>query len=135
MTEQAMRRLRRGASRKKTALLRGVATAVAATVLMVCVFAVIIGFADIGDQAIRIVNQVIKAAAVVLGVCAATARGDKAAPRRGALIGLIYMALGVLLYALLTGQRLTVWGYLVDVLMGVAAGGLTGMARAGMTPR
>ena len=43
------------------------------------------------------------------------------------MLGLIYMGAGVLLYALLTRQQFTWLGYLIDVLMGVAAGGLSGM--------
>ncbi len=37
------------------------------------------------------------------------------------------MGLGVLVYALLTQQKISWQGYLIDVLMGVAAGGLSGM--------
>ena len=52
---------------------------------------------------------------------------DSTGIRRGALLGLIYMGVGVLLYALLSQQQLTWLGYLTDALMGVAAGGLSGM--------
>ena len=54
-------------------------------------------------------------------------RGEEAALRRGALIGLIYMALGVGLYAIFSASQLTVVQYLTDLFMGVAIGGLTGM--------
>lgn len=135
MSQQAVRRARRVTGKKKTALWRGVAVAIGVTAAAVCVFAVVIGLTEMSDQLIRIVNQLIKAFAVAAGVCAAVPRGDEAGIRRGALIGVIYMGLGVLLYALLTSQRLTLWGYLVDVLMGVAAGGLTGMARQSMQPK
>ena len=47
-----------------------------------------------------------------------------------ALVGFLYMAAGVLVYALLTGQRLTAFSYLADLLLGLAAGGLTGMVRS-----
>jgi len=134
MTQQAVRRARRNAGKKKPALWRGVAAAIAVTAAAVCVFAVVIGLTDMGDQAIRIINQLIKAGAVAAGVCAAVPRGDGAGVRRGAGVGLIYMGVGVLLYALLTRQKITAPAYLVDLLMGVAAGGLTGMARAGMQP-
>ena len=66
--------------------------------------------------------------AAFLGVRAITSRGDEGAIRRGALLGLLYMGIGVALYALLTHQRLSWMGYLIDALMGVAAGGLSGMA-------
>ena len=46
---------------------------------------------------------------------------------RGALLGLIYMGLGVCLYALLSGQQLPLTAYLADLAMGVAGGGIAGM--------
>ena len=45
---------------------------------------------------------------------------------------MIYMGVGVLLYALLSQQKLTVMGYVIDVLMGVAVGGLSGMLLSSM---
>ena len=90
-------------------------------------FALIIGLLDVSDGVIRIVNQCIKLGAIFLGVRAVVPRGAENGIRRGALLGLIYMGVGVLLYALLSGQKLTLLGYLIDVLMGVAAGGLSGM--------
>ena len=106
---------------------RGLALAVAATVAVVLLFAVIIGFTDPGDGIIRVINQLIKIGAIFLGVRSMVKRGDESGIRRGALLGLAYMGAGVLLYALLSGQRVSWMGYLIDVLMGVAAGGLSGM--------
>ena len=126
MTQQAVRRFRRGAG-KPTALWRGLMVSVLATAAAVIVFALVISFVDMGDGVIRVVNQLIKAAAVFLGVRTIVPRGDETGIRRGALLGLIYMGLGVLVYALLTQQKISWQGYLVDVLMGVAAGGLSGM--------
>ena len=126
MTQQAVRRFKRGAG-KPTALWRGLMVSVLATAAAVIVFALIISFVDMGDGVIRVVNQLIKAAAVFLGVKMIVPRGDETGIRRGALLGLLYMGLGVLVYALLTQQKISWQGYLVDVLMGVAAGGLSGM--------
>jgi len=132
MTQQFSRRARRGAGAdKRHTWWMGVLMAVGATVAAVTVFAVLLGLIDMEDGVIRIVNQAIKVGAICLGVCYAVPRGDGAGIRRGALIGLIYMAVGVLLYAALSGQHLTVMGYLIDLMMGVAAGGLCGMIRGG----
>lgn len=68
-----------------------------------------------------------KVAAIFLGVRAIVPRGAENGVRRGALLGLLYMGVGVLAYALLSGQKLSVMGYVIDVLMGLAAGGLSGM--------
>lgn len=53
-------------------------------------------------------------------------RGSDRGLMWGALLGLIYMALGVGLYALLSGQQLPFTAYLSDLAMGVAGGGIAG---------
>lgn len=126
MAQQAVRRAKRVSS-KQMALGRGLLLSIAATAAAVIVFAVIIGLTDVSDGVIQIVNQVIKVGAIFLGVYTAVPRGDESGIRRGALLGLIYMGIGVLVYALLTQQKFTWLAYLTDVLMGVAAGGLSGM--------
>ena len=126
MSQQAVRRMKR-VSGKGTALWRGLLLSIAATAAAVILFAVVISFVDIQDGLIRIVNQVIKIGAIFLGVYMIVPRGDSAGIRRGALLGLLYMGVGVLVYALLSQQQMTWLDYLTDVLMGVAAGGLSGM--------
>ncbi|MBR6810390.1 MAG: TIGR04086 family membrane protein [Clostridia bacterium] len=108
-------------------LLKGLLVSVAVTVAAVVIFAVIIGLTNLPDSVIRIVNQVIKVGAVFAGVYAAVPKGSDNAIRKGVVIGLVYMGVGVLLYALLSGQQLTVFSWLLDILMGIAAGGLSGM--------
>ena len=87
------------------------------------------GVISVPDGAVRGVNQGIKLLAIILGVRAAVARGSEGGVTRGALVGLLYMAVGVLVYALLSAQKLSATAYLADLLLGVAAGGLTGMVR------
>ena len=128
---QAVRKFRRGGG-KPTAFWRGLAVSVLATAAAVIVFALIISFVDMSDGVIRVVNQLIKAAAVFLGVRTIVPRGDDSGIRRGALLGLVYMGLGVLIYALLTQQKISWMGYLIDVFMGVAAGGLSGMLQGSL---
>ena len=107
--------------------MKGLLVSVAVTVAAVVIFAVVIGLTDLPDSVIRIVNQVIKVGAVFAGVYAAVPKGSDNAIRKGVVIGLVYMGAGVLLYALLSGQQLTVISWLLDILMGIAAGGLSGM--------
>lgn len=129
---QTVRRVRRG---RGGAFARGLALSVGVTVAAVLLFAVLIGLTDLSDQVIRVVNQLIKIGAIFLGVRAIVPRGDETGVRRGALLGLAYMGVGVLLYALLSGQKITLTGYLIDLLMGVAAGGLSGMLLGGLRAR
>ncbi len=111
----------------------GVLVSIAATVLLVILFALLISLFDFADSLIHTVNQVIKILAVGAGVFYAVLPGSDKGLLRGAAVGLIYMAAGVVVYALLTGQRLTFSAYLADILMGVAAGGLIGLLRAKAT--
>lgn len=126
VAQQAIRKMKRKQG-KGSWILRGTITAVAVTIVLVIVFAVIIGLTEMEDGLIRIINQGIKVLAVFLGVRAAVPRGSDDAIRRGVVIGLVYMGLGLILFALLSGQQMTVLSYVLDVLMGVAAGGLSGM--------
>lgn len=134
MSQQAVRRIKRAAG-KNTALWRGVLLSIAATLAAVVLFSVAIGLWDIPDGVIRVINQVIKVGAIFLGVQAVVPRGDEGGIRRGALVGLIYMGVGVLVYALLSQQKITWLDYVIDVLMGIAAGGLSGMALGSMKPK
>lgn len=126
MAQQAIRKMKRK-QKAGNWLLKGLLVSVAVTVAAVVIFAVIIGLTDLPDSVIRIVNQVIKVGAVFAGVYAAVPKGSDNAIRKGVVIGLVYMGVGVLLYALLSGQQLTVFSWLLDILMGIAVGGLSGM--------
>lgn len=126
MAQQAIRKMKRK-QEKAGGVLRGVLVAVGVTLAAVVVFAVVIGLTELSDAVIRILNQVIKVVAIFLGVRAGVPKGSENAIWKGALIGLLYMGVGVVVYALIAGQQLTLLSYLLDVLMGVAAGGLSGM--------
>ena len=129
MAQQAMRRMKKT---KGGTIWLGLLWAVGVTALAVVVFALILAWADVSDGVIRVINQVIKVGAIFCGVRAAAKRGDENGIRRGALVGLLYMGVGVLVYALLTRQQISWWGYLIDLLMGVAAGGLSGMVMSSL---
>ena len=100
------------------AVLRGVLVAAAITVIGVAVFALILNWWNASDRAITAVNQVVKFVSILAGVTTAM---------RGACVGLLYMALGIVCYALMMGQSPRLTAYLADLGMGLAAGGLFGM--------
>ena len=108
-------------------LLWGFLSAVAATVLGVALFALALRVWPLSSGAITTVNQLLKLAAILVGVLVAVGRGGERGAMRGAAVGLLYMGLGVALYGLLSGQQLGLAGYAADIGMGVAAGGLCGM--------
>lgn len=70
--------------------------------------------------------QLLKVVSVAIGTYIAVGRGQEGGLLRGALIGLLYMALGVAAYALLSGQGAPWTAYLADLAMGTATGGIIG---------
>ena len=126
------RSMRRGTRRAKGehtffAVLRGVAIGACLTVIGIAVFALILNWWDASDRAITAINQVIKFAAILAGVTSAMQGGERGSVMRGACVGLLYMAFGIVCYCLFMGQSPRFSAYLADLGMGLAAGGLFGM--------
>lgn len=126
------RTMRRSARRARgggalSAVLRGVLVAAAVTVLGVVLFALLLNWWDASDRAITAINQVVKFVSILAGVMSALRAGEKGSAMRGACVGVLYMALGIACYCLLMGQSPKLTGYLADLGMGLAAGGLFGM--------
>ena len=130
------RTMRRSARRARgggalSAVLRGVLVAAAVTVLGVVLFALRLNWWDASDRAITAINQVVKFVSILAGVTSALRAGEKGSAMRGACVGVLYMALGIACYCLLMGQSPKLTGYLADLGMGLAAGGLFGMILTG----
>ena len=126
-TPAAARPPRRRSRRSRAPrLLRGLLTAVGVTLACVLLFALLMQWLRPSDTVVRVVNQLIKLASIFVGVWVMSGRGSDRGLMWGALLGLIYMALGVGLYALLSGQQLPFTAYLSDLAMGVAGGGIAG---------
>lgn len=113
-------------------LLRGLLAAIGVTLACVLVFALLMQWLRPSDGAIRIVNQLIKLAAIFAGVKVMLGRSSEKGLLYGALLGVCYMALGVGLFAILSGQHLPWTAYLSDIAMGVAGGGIAGAIVGGM---
>ncbi len=124
---QTVRRARSGASPVWLRILKGLGMAVLVTVAGVAVFALLMQWLRPAENVVRIVNQVLKLVSIGVGVYVCVGRGFEGGLLKGALVGLLYMASGVGLYALLSGQGAPVTAYLADLGMGVAGGGIIGM--------
>lgn len=132
----------RGARRKRgmTAspwfrLLKGLGAALLTTVAGVAIFALVMQWVKPTEDAVRIFNQVLKLLSIAVGVFIAVGRGGDGGLIRGAGVGLLYMAVGVALYAVLSGQQAPLTAYLADLGMGVAGGGIVGMILSNMSSR
>lgn len=123
----AAHRRRRGQTAPWLAVLKGLGVAFLVTLAGITVFALLMQWIKPSDGAVRIFNQVLKLASIALGVKTAIGKRGEGSLTRGALIGLLYMGLGVALYALLSGQGAPASSYLADLGMGLAGGGIVGM--------
>ena len=108
-------------------ILKGLGMALVVTVAGVAVFALLMQWLRPTEAVVRIVNQVLKLISVGVGVYVAVGKGCEGGLLKGALVGLLYMAVGVGVYALLSGQGAPVSAYLADLGMGIAGGGIVGM--------
>lgn len=113
-------------------ILKGLGAALLVTVACVAVFALLMQWLRPAEGVVRIVNQVLKLVSIGVGVYVAVGRGCEGGLIRGALVGLLYMAVGVGMYALLSGQGASMSAYLADLGMGVAGGGIVGMILSNM---
>ena len=125
MTRAAHRR--RAASPAWLRILKGLLVAIGVTVAGVAIFALLMQWLRPAESMVRIVNQVLKLVSIGAGVYVCVGRGCEGGLLKGALVGLLYMAIGVGMYALLSGQGASTGAYLADLGMGVAGGGIIGM--------
>lgn len=116
-------------------LAKGLGAALLVTVAGVAVFALLMQWIRPADGLVRMVNQVLKLVSIGVGALIAVGRGAEGGLIRGALVGLLYMAVGVGLYALLSGQGAPASAYLADLGMGVAGGGIIGMIQGNISPK
>ncbi len=127
------RSVRRGARRTKRgsgplgAVMKGVLVAASITIIAVAIFALLLNWWNASDGAISAINQVVKFVSILAGVTAAMNAGASGGAMRGACVGVLYMAVGIVVCCLLMGQSPQLTAYLADLGMGLAAGGLFGM--------
>ena len=116
-------------------ILKGLLAAIGVTIAGVAVFALLMQWLRPAENVVRIVNQVLKLLSIGAGTCVCVGRGCEGGLIKGAMVGLLYMALGVGMYALLSGQSASMSAYLADLGMGVAGGGIIGMILSNLSPK
>ena len=109
------------------AVVRGVLVGASITVIAVAIFALLLNWWNASDGAISAINQVVKFVSILAGVTSAMNAGASGGAMRGACVGVLYMALGIVVCCLLMGKSPQLTAYLADLGMGLAAGGLFGM--------
>jgi len=122
------RSMRRGKGKGALgAVIKGVLVGANVTVIGVALFALILNWWDASDRAITAINQVVKFVSILAAVVSAMGSDGRSGTLRGVCVGFLYMALGIMCYCLLMGQQPEFSGYLADLGMGIASGGLFAM--------
>ena len=116
-------------------LILGYLTAVAVTFAAMLLLSAGLIFLQIGDRLLFVLNQIAKALAVFLGVCAAVPRGGSSGFATGVVVALFYACTGYALYALLGGCAFSFPDMLGEITVCAAVGAITGAIRANLSPR
>ena len=117
------------------ALTRGLLAAVAATLAGMLLLAAAVIYLDVTDGALAALNQLLKLFSVVLGARLAVGVGGERGFVTGAAVGLLYMALGYVLYWQLGGALFSAAAMLLEMLAGFAVGAAAGAVCANLRPR
>ena len=116
------------------ALTRGLLAAVAATLAGMLLLAAAVIYLDVTDGALAALNQLLKLLSVVLGARLAVGVGGERGFVTGAAVGLLYMALGYVLYWRLGGALFSAAAMLLEMLVGFAVGAAAGAVCANLRP-
>ncbi len=121
------RKARRASGQSWLPLVLGLLLSMLVTLVGVALFALLMQWIRPSDQVIRVFNQLLKLVSISVGVWYAVRKRGEGGLLQGALLGLLYMVIGVAAYALLSGQGAPLTSYLADLGMGVAGGGIVGL--------
>ncbi len=116
-------------------LLKGLLTAIMVTVVGMMMLALLVVYAHLSDNALLSLNQTLKLIAIFIGTWKAVGRGGRNGFVLGAIIGLVYAALGYGLCAPWEGMSVTGVLLAVEFLMGALIGGVSGALIANLPAR
>lgn len=83
---------------------RGCLIALTVSLVGILIFAFVLRFCNIGDMAIKIVNQIIKIVSVLLGVLVALKKDKAKGLLKGAVIGALYTITSYLVFSILVAS-------------------------------
>ncbi len=108
-------------------VLKGSLVSLCFSLVGILIFAFILKFTNISDSVINPVNQVIKAASVLLGVFIGLKKEKEMGLVSGLLIGLIYTVVAFLVFSILDGCFVFDRTLLNDILFGGISGAICGI--------
>ncbi len=112
-------------------IVEGIVLAAAATVVGILLFALVVKTFGISDTVIPPFNQVLKVVSILLGTWRAVRSGARGLTG-GLMVGVGYILLGAGVYMLLERALSPMSVILVDIAIGAAAGGVSGVLIANL---
>ena len=125
----------RSRTRTLAALAKGLAAAILMTLAGMALTAALSIRVPISDGALTVVNQVLKAASIVLGTVVAVGRGGERGFVTGMALAATYMILGYAGYVGLGGSAFSAADMLGEILFGAALGSVCGAILANLPAR
>lgn len=106
-------------------IVKAAAAAVVVSLLFVLVFTLIIQLFSLPTEAVKPVNQVFKIISIAVGGLLFI-RGDKGLIK-GIIYGLVAVLITYFLYGLIASSLSISWKFAIEIVLGMAAGGITGI--------
>lgn len=106
-------------------ILRSVLYAILITLIFILVFAIIVKFAELTENVIRPVNQVIKVLSIFMGLFTGIKLKENGLSK-GFLAGLIFTVLSILLFSIMSLEPIFSTTNLLEVLIGAIIGAISG---------
>ncbi len=118
-----------------SSMLKGLLCAVALTLALMAIVALLAVRLRISDGLLTALNQVMKLAGILLGVTVAVGRGGRRGFLTGMTVAMLYMVLGYGCYVLLGGNVFVVTEMLGEILLGSAVGAVAGAVLSNLPAR
>ena len=116
-------------------ILKGLLSAIALTLVGMVGIAAIAVYLHAADGTIRLLNQALKCAAILLSAWVAVGRGGERGFFTGMTVAMLYMALGYAMAVTLGGNAFAVPGMLGEILIGAALGAVAGAVLSNLPAR
>ncbi|MGI6183539.1 MAG: TIGR04086 family membrane protein [Candidatus Fimadaptatus sp.] len=114
---------------------RGIAAAAAITLAGMLALGLAAGYTGITDDAIQTLNQCLKLVSVIAGALLAVRMGGQRGMLKGALVGALYMLLGLALVGALTATQPDWKVLLSELAISAAIGAASGVLAANLPER
>ena len=111
---------------------RGVATAAACTLCGMLALGLLAGYTGITDATIQTANQCLKLISVLAGACVAVRPGGERGLIKGALVGALYMLVGLAAVTPLTGSAAAAPVLAGELAVSIAVGAAEGVLMANL---